>query len=247
MGLGNQKAIVCSREEDVPEDYLLDRLTASWREALALTRSDHRAGDHIYQTGDHVPWIYLCESGSSGLISVRRTMSDGTVHELLTIGGPVTLLVGSHTIGMGRAQYDALVRLDWHGWRASHERFQALRGKDQDFDRFIIRAFEVMQSTLAEVAGCQRDHKIEQQVCRVLLFVRAALGTDVIPLGLPVIVDMVSRKSAYNAARKLAVDGVINYHDGEVRIADPAWLAERACPCFETLMQERKERIFRRA
>lgn len=209
-----------------------------WREQLAIEPCTFRQGELLIKADEPTPWIYTTDTG---LMSARRTLADGGTIEMITLGGPLCLLLGGHMIGRrARSVYDIRVRIGGTGWRMRRETVVALMNRDPAFETLVLHTLDITDQTMAEVSACWKNHKLAQRLCRMFLLIQASLESDVIPLGLPMIGEMMDAK-INREARQLADAGIVSLNGHQIVITDLAALKTSACGCFQSLMTMRAD------
>lgn len=212
-------------------------LMTPWRAQLAIEPVTFRQGELLIKADEPTPWIYTTDTG---LMSARRTLADGGTIEMITLGGPLCLLLGGHMIGRrSRSVYDIRVRIGGTGWRMRRETVVALMNRDPAFETLVLHTLDITDQTMAEVAACWRNHKLAQRLCRMFLLIQASLESEVIPLGLPAIGEMMDAK-IHREARQLADAGIVSLNGHQIVITDLAALETRACGCYQSLMTMRE-------
>lgn len=106
-----------------------------------------------------------------------------------------------------------------------------------------LRLFSnVMMTQLGLNAACNRAHSAEQRCARWLLLSADRVGRDEFDLTHQFLAQMlgVRRATVSETAQSLAEADLIRYQRGHLTLLDRAGLAERACPCYESLHAQLK-------
>jgi Mn-dependent DtxR family transcriptional regulator len=87
---------------------------------------------------------------------------------------------------------------------------------------------------------CNRHHRLEQQLCRLLLLGLDRLhGSDLV-MTQELIANRlgVRREGVTEAALKLQAAGLISYARGHIRVQDRGGLEHRTCECYSVVKRE---------
>ena len=84
----------------------------------------------------------------------------------------------------------------------------------------ILRYIQVLMTQMAQTAACNRHHRVQQQLCRLLLLSLDRLPSNDLRLTQETIANMlgVRREGVTEAAGKLQNLGVIEYSRGHIRV-----------------------------
>lgn len=193
----------------------------------------------IHDALERVEFAYFV---NRGIISLVKAMQDGRVVEIGAVGiegltDPCALF------GLDRAAMDTLVQVPGNAYRISlatlrdyMESDDALRTIMQDYAWFSIRQ-------LAQTAGCNRLHTVEERCARWLLIAHDSAMSDTFPLTHEFLAMMLGarRSGVSTAAHTLKKAGLIDYSRGVMTIIDRHGLEEVACECYGTMRAELDE------
>ncbi len=89
-------------------------------------------------------------------------------------------------------------------------------------------------------AVCNRDHSLDQQLCRWLLLSLGRLEGDELLMTQELIANMlgVRREGVTEAALRLQKQGLIRYTRGHIKVLDRPGLEERTCECYAVVKKE---------
>jgi len=91
-----------------------------------------------------------------------------------------------------------------------------------------LRYTQALITQMAQTAVCNRQHTVEQQLCRWLLLSLDRLSTD---LG-------VRRGGVTEAAGELQRAGLIRYRRGHIEVLDRPGLEKAVCECYAVVKRE---------
>jgi len=113
------------------------------------------------------------------------------------------------------------------------------------FHRQLLRYANVFLAMVAQNAGCNASHSVEQRLSRWLLLIHDRVRRDTFPLTheFAAIMLGVRRASVTQVANTLRNAGAIDYRSGQLKIVDRATLEASACGCYEVI-HDLSESIF---
>jgi len=223
------------REPPNGGNRLLAALSADSRDRLAphLEPIELERGQVLHAADAVIEHIYFIEQG---LVSLVKTMSDGLVVEVGTIG--VEGMVGvSSLVGINRALVDVVVQAPGAALRVRPGVIGEEMAASQRFRDLILRYGHALLMQFFQMAACNSLHSIEQRCCRWLLIAHDSAPTGSFPLTHEFLAMLlgVQRAGVSVAASALQKAGVIEYHYGRVTIVDRHGLEARACECYEAI------------
>jgi CRP-like cAMP-binding protein len=104
----------------------------------------------------------------------------------------------------------------------------------------LLRYTQALITQMAQTAGRNRHHSLDQQLCRWLLLSLDRLHTDELVMTQELIANMlgVRREGVTEAAGNLQKDGLIRYRRGRIAVLDRARLEQRTCECYAVVKTE---------
>jgi len=165
------------------------------------------------------------ENGASGEIAVVG--NEGLVGIAPFMGGQTTLnrAVVQNAGTAFRIRTDVLVR-----------EFE----KGGPLQAMLLRFIQALVTQIAQTVACNRHHRVEQQLCRKLLFCMDRLPSNNVTITQERIAAAlgVRRKSVCDSARRLQAAGLIDYRRGELTVLDRPKLEARVCECYAVVKRE---------
>lgn len=195
------------------------------------------AGERVLEPGQSMGRVYF---PLSGVVSLVTRLPGGAGVEVAMIGregmvGVPVILGGRSWPNIGVVQQIAGVSLalDAERFREVLDRSSSLRARTDSYVRALL-------SQAAQEVACNRLHPIEQRTARWLLITHDRVASDIFSLTQEFLAEAlgVRRPSISGAEAELARAGAIEYHRGQVRIADRAELERRACECYAVIRTE---------
>jgi len=112
--------------------------------------------------------------------------------------------------------------------------------QDQQVQRLFLLYTQAMITQMAQIGVCHRHHTLDQQLCRMLLLTLDRLEGETIVMTHELMSELlgVRREGVTLAAKRLMVDGVIQYARGHISVLDRAELENRVCECYGVIQQE---------
>jgi CRP-like cAMP-binding protein len=109
--------------------------------------------------------------------------------------------------------------------------------RDGEAFRLLLRYTGAFTEMVAQVAGCNASHSVEQRFARWLLLVHDRVGRNGFPVTheLAALLLGVRRAGVTEAANRLRIAGAIDYRAGDMRILDRARLEAVACGCYDAM------------
>jgi CRP-like cAMP-binding protein len=180
-----------------------------------------------------------------GLVSLVKTMSDGRIAEVGTVG-PEGMVGVAVLAGMTQPVIEAQVQIDGSAHRLRTAALVAEVERSSLLRELVLRYLRYEIDLAAQNAACNRLHRLRQRCCRWLLTAQDSAETPTFTVTHEFLALMmgVNRARLSTILRGLQQAGVISYRYASMTIADRAALEEGACECYETLRRE-ADRIYR--
>lgn len=175
-----------------------------------------------------------------GALSLVKTLNDGQVAEVATVGAEGAVGAGVF-FGQRVADCDVLVQLTGPSAQVmSAEVFNAEMDKHGTFFNRVIRYNQALMSQIMQTTVCNGLHSAEQRCCRWLLMTHDRAGADEFPLTHEFLATMlgVRRPTVTIVANGLQQAGLIQYRRGSVTIVDRAKLEAASCECYATVRDQ---------
>jgi len=129
---------------------------------------------------------------------------------------------------------------------AGHAYRLAGRLLKQEFDRggllqrLMLRYTQALMTQMAQTAGCNRHHSVEQQLCRWLLLTLDRMPSNELIMTQELVASMlgVRREGITQAAGNLQREGLIRYRRGHISVLARPGLEAAACECYAVVKKE---------
>ena len=107
--------------------------------------------------------------------------------------------------------------------------------------RLILRFAQTLITQMAQNAVCSRHHRVEQQLCALLLTCMDRMPKgNTLPVTQEIVAGMlgVRREGISDAASNLRHLGLIDFSRGKIHLLDRPGLLLRACECYAVVKRE---------
>ena len=182
-------------------------------------------GHVFFPTTAIVSWIYVLSNGAS--TEVVMTGREGLIGMYQLMGG-------------GKTHNRAIVQTAGQAVRVPLSVVLSSFTQDQQVQRLFLLYTQAMITQMAQIGVCHRHHTLDQQLCRMLLLTLDRLEGETIVMTHELMSELlgVRREGVTLAAKRLMVDGVIQYARGHISVLDRAELENRVCECYGVIQQE---------
>lgn len=220
------------------QNHLFAALSDSTKERLgALVEPvSLKRGDILIDVNVPLEFVYFPIDSIVSLIFVGTT---GSITEVAVVGndglvGVLNLLSGEN------ASTKAYVMNAGVAYRLPKQVVQDEFHSNKHTLLLFLRYIQTLMTQASMAAACNRHHTIEQQFCKLLLLSLDRLPCNNLTLTqeLASIMLGVRREGVSEAAVKLQVLGVIDYHRGHITVLDRTKLEKLACECYRILARE---------
>ena len=173
------------------------------------------------------------------VISVQHILQDGASTGLLVVGNE-----GMHGINSIMSEHSApsrsLVQSAGHAYRLERQRVRKEFARHDHLMALLLSYTLALIEQIAQTAVCNRQHSIDQQLCRWLLLSMDRLSHNKLSMTQEFIANIlgVRRESVTVAIGKLEKKGVIVCSRGMIRVLDREKLESLSCECYRVLKEE---------
>ena len=215
----------------------LDRLIPDL-EAVELT-----AGQVLQEIGQKQPYAYF---PISAIVVLIQLTEDGKTAKIAMTGHDglvgIVQLLGAETTSTR-----AVVQTAGQAWRIRSDALRSEFVRGTGMMNQCLRYAQLLMAHMAQLVVCNRHHRLEQQLCRWMLFSADLLPGGKIDCTQELVAAMlgVRRQGVSEASAQLETDGIITRQRGQIRIIDRPQLEQRACECYHLVHRE-SNRLFDR-
>ena len=217
------KAVVNSILLSVPDDEF-----EAIRPHLEFEALPHHFS--LYEPNRKVEFGYFL---NAGMVSLVFTTRDGESVEVGVVGNegftPVSLAAG-----IERYPHRAQVQIAGDAFKLSSSVMETLLPSSPQLQKLLNRYAAVHQMQVAQTAGCNRLHNLEQRLARWLLLTQDRVESGLLRITHDFLATMLGtdRPSVSLAASALQKKRIIQYTHGEVKILNRKKLESSACECY---------------
>jgi len=184
----------------------------------------------LHEAHEAVQYAYF---PNDGLLSLVVVLAEGRTVEAGIVGKEG--LVGIPAIaGLRRSPLREVVQITGEGLRIPVGRLSELLGEARQLRQQLERFSVLLGLQMAQTAGCNRLHDVEQRLARWLLMAQDRVSTASLPITHDFLATMLGtdRPSVSLAAGTLQKAKVIEYNRGSVRILRRVELERISCECY---------------
>lgn len=214
---------------------------------LAISESDYKAISCHLKHIDLPSHLVLHEAGEKlkfgyfpnrGLISLVVTMKDGKTAEAGIVGKEGFVGIAA-AVGLFRSPLQTVVQIAGDGFQIEVSALQETLENRPGFQLLLNRYAALRGMQVAQTAGCNRLHDIEQRLSRWLLMAQDTVNSSVLQITHDFLATMLgtNRSSVSLAAGNLQRKKIIKYTHGAVTVVNRGALEHSACECYGTIQQ----------
>jgi CRP-like cAMP-binding protein len=173
---------------------------------------------------------------NTGMVSLVFTTRTGESVEVGVVGNegftPIPIAAGFR-----RSPHCAVMQIGGEGFRASVDSLQSLLPATPGLQILLHRYAAVHGMQVAQTAGCNRLHDLQQRLSRWLLLTQDRIGSGLLRITHDFLATMLGtdRPSVSLAAGVLQRKRIIEYAHGSVRILNRKKLETSACECYSII------------
>jgi CRP-like cAMP-binding protein len=193
----------------------------------------------LYEPNQALEFIHF---PNDGLVSLVVVLAGGKTVEAGIVGNEgVVGLPG--LVGLSRSPLREVVQIAGHGYRCLVDKLQEILPSCPRFLRTVERYAVILGLQVAQTAGCNRLHDVEQRLARWLLMAQDRVSSPTLPITHDFLATMLGtdRPSVSLAAGILQKKQIIEYSRGSVKILNRVDLEKSACECYAVIQQYASE------
>jgi len=187
----------------------------------------------LYEANQRQDDVYFLNAGMASLVFTTR---GGESVEVGVVGNegftPIPVAVGFR-----RSPHCAVMQIVGDGFRVSVDALQKILPACPGLQNMLHRYAAVHGMQVAQTAGCNRLHDLEQRLSRWLLLTQDRVGSGLLRITHDFLATMLGtdRPSVSLAAGILQRKRIIEYAHGSVRILNRKKLETSACECYSII------------
>ena len=199
----------------------------------------------LHEPREKVEFAYFLNSGMTSL--VFNTNSGNSV-EVGVVGreGFTPIAIAA---GLRRSPHQAIMQVSGDGFKISVDALEAALNRSPELQTIMNRYAAVHGLQVAQTAGCNRLHDLEQRLARWLLLVQDRVGSGLLKITHDFLAMMLGtdRPSVSLAAGALRKKKIIEYTHGSVKVLNRKRLESSACECYGLIQQFGGEMLTKKA
>lgn len=193
----------------------------------------------LHEAHDVLHYAYF---PNDGLLSLVVVLADGKTVEAGLVGKEG--VVGLPALaGLGRSPLREVVQISGDGLRMAVSTLREMLATAPQLHHHVERFSVLLGLQMAQTAGCNRLHDVEQRLARWLLMAQDRVSTALLPITHDFLATMLGtdRPSVSLAAGELQKAKVIEYNRGSVKIVNRAELERISCECYGVIQRYTSE------
>ena len=205
---------------------------------LALFGQDLRQvslsqGIVCYEAGDRIDRVYF---PITGMISLLVAGGNGKIVGTAVIGreGAAGLQSG---LGQHKSYSRTTIQIPGYFAVVSATHFERAVSSSAPLRDLVFRYVGTLWAEAQQIAACNAIHSTPARLCRWLLQVADATGSDILPLKHEYLADMLGahRSTVTMLAQVLQERGAIRCRRGRIAVLKRKMLERSACKCYEAI------------
>lgn len=218
---------------DTPVNNLLLAALPKGEFEKLLPRLEHvefEVDQTLWESGEGGKFVYF---PTTSLVSLNYESDDGSSISIATLGR--NGIVGTSIVmGNVRSPDRGVVQYKGSAYRIKADLVKTELDECGDFQTLMMTYAQALMTKISQNAICNRLHRIDKQLCRLLLEFSDELQTDTLNLTHDVIASIlgVRRESVSIAAGQLNKRNLLKVTRAKFRIIDRDALASVACECY---------------
>lgn len=195
----------------------------------------------LYEPKQKQEYAYFLNAGMISL--VFKTKHNDTV-EVGVVGSEGFVPV-SAAAGLRRSPHQGVMQIAGDGFRISVDALAAALDSCTRLKDLLNRYAAVHGLQVAQTAGCNRLHDLEQRLARWLLLTQDRVGSGLLRITHDFLATMLGtdRPSVSLAAGSLQKKRIIEYTHGAVRVLNRKKLESSACECYGVIQDFNAEMV----
>ena len=175
---------------------------------------------------------------NSGMVSLVFRTKNGESVEVGVLGNegftPIPVAAGLRS-----TPHQAIMQVSGEGFRIPVSAFEAALASNPRLTAALNRYAALHGMQVAQTAGCNRLHDLEQRLSRWLLLTQDRVGSGLLRITHDFLAMMLGtdRPSVSLAAGGLQKKKIIEYTHGAVKVLNRKKLESTACECYSTIQQ----------
>ncbi len=193
-------------------------------------------GDVVYESHEQMEHLYF---PTTCIVSLLYAVTDKATAEMGLVGNDGVVGI---TFFMGGANVPnrAVVQVAGNAFRVPVPVIQEEFQRGGLCQLLLLRYMQALITQISQTAVCNRQHTIEQRLCRWLLLTHDRVESAELRITQEFIANMLGgrRESVTKAAGHLQAAKLIRYVRGHITILDRQGLEAASCECYQVVKSE---------
>ena len=193
-------------------------------------------GEVLYESSGQLHHVYF---PTTAIASLHYLVEHGASTEIAGVGNEgvvgISLFMGSNT-----KPGQATVYTGGYGYRLKAQLMMEEFNRAGPMMRLMLRYTQALITQMSQTAVCNRQHSLEQRLCRWLLLTLDRLPSNELTMTQELIACMlgVHHEDITEAAGNLQRAGLIRFRRGHMSVLDRSGLESKVCECYNVVKKE---------
>lgn len=195
----------------------------------------------LHEPRQKIEFVYFL---NEGMVSLVFKTKGGESVEVGVVGKegftPIPVIAGLRS-----SPHQAIMQISGNGFRMAVETLQSQLESSPRLQAAMNRYSTVHSLQVAQTAGCNRLHDLEQRLARWLLLTQDRVGSGLLRITHEFLATMLGtdRPSVTLAAGALQKKKIIEYTHGSVKVLNRKKLESSACECYSVIQHFNAELV----
>jgi CRP-like cAMP-binding protein len=189
----------------------------------------------LHEPSQSIEFVYFLNRGMVSQVVVTK---DGRTVEVGVVGNEGYVGAGL-AVGLSRSSVREIVQIAGDGFQMRGNDLVRILQSAPQLQMMLGRHSGLQGMQVAQTAGCNRLHDIQQRLSRWLLMTQDRVDAGALPISHDFIATMMGtdRSTVSLAASALQKKGIIEYVRGAVNVMNRRKLEKSACECYTVIHQ----------
>jgi CRP-like cAMP-binding protein len=189
----------------------------------------------LHEPTQTIEFVYFLNRGMVSQVVVTK---DGRTVEVGVVGNEGYVGAGL-AVGLSRSSVREVVQISGDGFQMRGNDLTRILESAPQLQTILGRHSGLQGMQVAQTAGCNRLHDIQQRLSRWLLMTQDRVDSGALPITHDFIATMMGtdRSTVSTAASALQKKGIIEYVRGAVNVLNRRKLEKSACECYAVIHQ----------
>lgn len=189
----------------------------------------------LYEPRRKLEFVFFLNSGMASLVFKTK---DGESVEVGVVGNEGFTPIPA-AAGLRSSPHQVIMQVGGAGFKMSVEALESALNMSTKLPALLNRYAAVHGLQVAQTAGCNRLHDLEQRLSRWLLLTQDRVGSGLLRITHEFLATMLGtdRPSVSLAAGALQKKKIIEYTHGAVKVLNRKKLESTACECYSTVQE----------